>query len=101
MWFHLSTIRLYLPNADTVGETLRSQAFIDLVNRHGGRSGYVLECPEHPAEYTFLTIWDQEEDADAFFASKDYHAFENEMQPYLIAPVCERRFEVMLTGEKA
>ena len=99
MWFHLTNIRLYLPNNDNVGETLHSQAFIDLVTAHGGRSSYVLECPEHPSEYTFLTAWDHKEEADTFFASDVYKDFVNKLQPQLVAPVCERHFEVMLAGQ--
>ena len=101
MWFHLTNIRLYLPNDDNVNETLHSQAFIDLVAAHGGRSSYVLECPEHPSEYTFLTVWDDKEEAQHFFAGAAYHDFVQKLQPQLIAPVCERHFEVMLTGEPA
>ena len=58
MWFHLTTIRLYLPNADSVKETLHSEEFTELVTEYGGRASYVLECPENSAEFNFLTLWD-------------------------------------------
>lgn len=70
MWFHLTTLRLYLPNADTVSETLHSQAFIDLVHQHGGQTSYVLKCPEHPSEFTFLTAWESKEIAEIFLAGE-------------------------------
>ena len=101
MWFHITNIRLYLPNNDNVIQTLHSQAFIDLVTEHGGRASYVLECPENPSEFTFLTAWDVKEDADNFFASDIYKGFVAELQPRLVSPVCERQFEVMLSTEKA
>ncbi len=100
MWFHLTTIHLYLPNADTVSETLHSEEFIDLVNRHGGQASYVLECPEQPFEFNYLTAWDSEEDADAFFESEMYKEFLSDVQPHLISPLCERRFEVMGAVER-
>lgn len=100
MWFHLTNIRLYLPNDSNVNEHLHSQAFIDLVTEYGGRASYVLECPEHPSEFTFLTAWDTKESAQNFFAGDAYKHFVEELQPQLVAPVCERQFEVMLAGEK-
>ena len=99
MWFHLTNIRLYLPNADNVGETLHSQSFVDLVTEYGGRASYVLECPEHPSEFTFLTAWDDKVVAEDFFSSDTYKQFVHELQPQLVAPVCERHFEVMLAAE--
>lgn len=100
MWFHLTNIRLYLPNDENVGEILHSQAFVDLVTEHGGRASYVLECPEHPSEFTFLTAWDTKDDAQIFFSSDVYKHFVEKLQPQLVAPVCERQFEVMLADEK-
>ena len=100
MWFHITNIRLYLPNNDNVVEKLHSQAFVDLVTEHGGRASYVLECPENPSELTFLTAWDTQDDAARFFASDIYKKFIHELKPQLIAPVCERQFEVMLSTEK-
>ena len=99
MWFHLTTIRLYLPNADSVKETLHSEEFTGLVAEYGGRASYVLECPENSAEFNFLTLWDKEEDAEIFFDSEEFLQFSDEIEHHLIAPLCHRRYEVMAEAE--
>ncbi len=99
MWFHLTNIRLYLPNEDTIDNTLHSQAFVDLIIEHGGRASYVLECPDNPTAFTFLTVWDTKADADDFFTSDTYHDFIQKMSPQFIAPPCEHEFEAMTAAE--
>ncbi len=99
MWFHITNIRLHLPNHDTVDQTLHSQLFVDLVTANGGHAAYVLECPQNPTEFTFLTAWDTKADANDFFTSDAYHHFIEEMSPKFVAPPCEREFEVMLAAE--
>lgn len=101
MWFHLTKLRLYLPNADTVGEKLHGEEFAELVAEYGGLESYVLECADQPSEFTLLSVWDQEDEANAFFDSKVYADFIAEIEPALISPVCERSLEVMKTPEKA
>ena len=96
MWFHLTTVRLYLPNDDTVKETLHSDEFKGFVTEYGGKASYVLECPENSAEFNFLTLWDREEDAEAFFEGEEFLQFSDEIRPHLIAPLCQRRYEVMV-----
>ena len=100
MWFHIATMRLHLPNADSIAEKLHSKDFGKLVKEYGGLQSYVLECPDHPTEFTFLTAWEEKEDAETFLSSKVYTDFIDEIEPLLVSPVCERRFEVMSEREK-
>lgn len=100
MWFHLTNIRLYMPNEDTLDDTLHSDAFVDLVTEHGGQAGYVLECPETPFEFTFLTVWDTKADAENFFTSDVYHDFIQEMSGKFVAPPCEHDFEEIGATER-
>ncbi|MBT7781789.1 MAG: hypothetical protein HN741_02570 [Anaerolineae bacterium] len=100
MWFHLTTLRLYLPNADSVAEKLHSDEFVEIVANHRGRASYVLECAERPTEFTYLTAWDSKEDAENFFMSEIYASIIEDIQPHLVAPLCECRFEVLFGAEK-